>query len=403
MKVTVLLLHILLSMVSAQLPLQCFKNGYIKARELYSINPLIFLTKPMDVSTSKTLGAKCGGEWSKFGVCCDPWGLPSHVTNNERLLNDSVKQMNSVVDLSQQIVGDLYLNLKKLSLAAPHPWYPQWTLGIDYAKAFLNNITNLVMLEEFKDFPSAQEKTELKTGNDACWAYMSKLRSASVCQTCSGRSQQFFKDDRGMVTAAVCYESLKLCLRPLQITVKFIRLVKWIMDVNDALKAIGLDCNIWAVGNQKVINSVYDKFVNTAMMATIEKMTLTNLESNPNSLNICNQYFSLAKVPYVQKFQVEAIYHSLKICNSYWVASEPILVSTDKIQKELPALEQLLTQKYTEWKASQTPRMLQTLAASPEFFESDVQFLSSSSSDGTIVTSEQNSLDQPLNLTMLYP
>lgn len=409
MKVNVLVVHLLLTAVLAQVPPTCYKNAYIIYREQYKNSPLEFYSKPNDLMHNSDQWSKCGGEWKKYGVCCNPWQLESHVNTNQQDLNSAIRQVNYIIQSSKYLVGDMYQKLKQLSLAAPNSNQPQWNKGIKFAQSFINNITNLAFMEEHKVFPSVQDVKDLKDGNSACWNYMSKLRASSICQTCSGRSKQFFKGDRGLVTEGICYQSLKLCLRPLQIIVQFFRMVKWVMNHYSALKGIGIDCDIFALGAANVLESIYQQLVKNPIIQTVDQMTLTNLESNPKSIPVCNEYFSLAKVPYVQKFLSNSINQPLQTCKMYCQAETPITESAVKIQSELPALEQKLSQKYLDWKNSQTAsRSLQLSngAAGLEIFGSDVNFVGPTDSIDSTSSAGASSGSlplTPLNLSMIFP
>lgn len=202
-------------------------------------------------------------------------------------------------------------------------------------------------------------------------------------------------------------------MRPLQITVKFIRLVKWLLDNYKTFRDIGIDYDATSFGKPEIISNTYNQLVQTSMMATIESMALTDFENNPYSIQICNEYFSLAKIPYVHNFLREVIHNPLKSSMLYWSVTEPIKLSKAKIEKELPALEQILAQKYSDWQ-KKTSRTLRQLNAAPELgssdnaiFNSDVHFMTPKDTNDTVLVEAKwdpsGKEHKPMNLSMIFP
>lgn len=50
-----------------------------------------------------------------------------------------------------------------------------------------------------------------KVQSDQCWDKMAKVRSASVCTTCSGTSQIFFNKNRPKIDPAICSDVMSVC------------------------------------------------------------------------------------------------------------------------------------------------------------------------------------------------
>ena len=289
--------------VRSQLPASCFKNPYIKEREKYPESALQFYDKPLDLQWNSEVRDKCGGEWKKYGICCNPWDLPSHVINNENAIKRATDGMIKFFTESENIAGSLFNLLKQLALSNSHPSHLDWGKNIEFAKRVLENGQNLANFDEFADFPSSQEKEIFKTETTACWAQLNKFRSSSLCQTCSGRSQEFFIDDRGLLTDDLCTQSLKLCLRPLQLTFKLIRFVKWIFEMNEEMLSHAIQLNVHSFADKLKFELAYNEIMkDSKLRQTVEQMTLAKIQKGSASREICNEYFSLAKVPYVQKF-----------------------------------------------------------------------------------------------------
>ena len=403
-KLPVILLLVL--WVNCQLPSTCYKNAYVKEREKYTESPLIFYDKPMNLQWNAEVRDKCAGEWKTYGVCCNPWDLPYHVINNERQINTAVSKLIAYFLQPDGYVRSFYALLKKLALASPHPWHPEWGRAIDVAKNFLEKGENVAMLEEFKDFPNSQEKEIFKTETTACWDQMKKFRSASLCQTCSGRSKEFFIDDRGLLTDDICSLSLTLCLRPLQLTFKFVRMVKWLLDIEDTFIQIGLRLRIGSVSNKNAIHTAFnDMSQNSELLEIIEQMSVDGVTSSPDTLKVCNEYFSLAKLPYVQKMQY-LFYNSFESIQMDWAVSAPIQDSQSKINTEMPEFETILTSRLAAWRKSQPSSSRRLLQFSDsDFFTSDVTFLAPTDNMFTSVFGDEQSswYRKPMNMSMCFP
>lgn len=68
-----------------------------------------------------------------------------------------------------------------------------------WAKDFLQNIENLKKFDEFKNIGNEENADAYKVNAETCWSNMIKYRKASICFTCSARSEVFFKNSKGLV------------------------------------------------------------------------------------------------------------------------------------------------------------------------------------------------------------
>jgi hypothetical protein len=61
--------------------------------------------------------------------------------------------------------------------------------------------------------------------NAQCWKFIAKVRSSSLCETCSGNSKQYFEDRLALISPHMCEEVLAHCATSFDMTVDFVRVV----------------------------------------------------------------------------------------------------------------------------------------------------------------------------------
>ena len=158
-------------------------------------NPSIKILKEAHVmihSQPVFTSSSCGDEWRLYGSCCD----------FETLKTAVLTDVQSIKEDTNKLVGTISAVIKVFGKLKKGP--------LDEKK---NRAKLLQAALKGKGFQILEQMSIQKISREAniCWGEMAKTRSASVCTTCSGRSQVFFNNQKALVTQEVCSRVVDKC------------------------------------------------------------------------------------------------------------------------------------------------------------------------------------------------
>jgi hypothetical protein len=170
----------------------------------------IFLKKLVEAGKIKlrlapTKMNDCGTEWSTYGSCCTLSSARKYALKDKNLLRNSTKIVNTSLALQRYLMTSLMPDL-------------EFWLASDESLA-----------KTQKSLPKLKEDLEQLGKVDPmvhrqCWIdEMSKLRSASLCSTCSARGRMFFHGGRALVSLNSCTRMLENCYDSINEIVKSMR------------------------------------------------------------------------------------------------------------------------------------------------------------------------------------
>ena len=407
MKVYLLFALVFLSAVNTQAPRSCFKNPYMKIREAYPNNKLIYLQTPFNTSTQPSLQGRCGKEWDTFGTCCDPWDLPSHVSYNEEFIFSSSMAIVKFYSTLAGVTNNLMTSLKKLALSSPVQWQPGINANIKFAQDFLNSGENLNYFDRYSNVATETAVNTFNTEMNKCWTDMKKLRVASICSTCSGRSEVYFKKDKGLLTDDVCKRSLNNCAKALQMTFEMIDMLVWLLKIHPELlsRAIQLKMESWF--DKPKLLAAYNDITSGQFIKRLDDLIANRFADSALAVQFCEKFFDLAKLPFIYDLRYALFDNeSDKSVNLWWASSEPIRLSDVKITSEMPAFEKKLASFLNNWKLSNPSPSSRTLQSeqSFQFFTSDVEFFPATDSIFTsYFAGPSDEAALPMNMSMCFP
>lgn len=408
MKVYSLLFFALWTLLTGHTAQQCFLNPYLKERASYPVTPLFFLQTKINTSEwgYENIRGKCGKEWDVYGLCCHPWEIESHLNVDQgRLLNTSQKFIQFYSKLNSSL-STVFVALKKLALASPHQWFPDWATNINFAKSFLSKGENLYNFESYSTYGNDVLTSVYKTEMQKCWSDMVALRRASICSTCSGRSSVFFKDGKGMVADSFCQRSIKSCLKSLTMTFDMIKMLKWLSDINAQLAPHSIRMGVEGWFNTDKVKLAYNEIISDQYHSSIESLATT--QDRNLAIHVCDKYFNLAKMPFITKLSYDLYPENVNTqVRLDWSAQEPINQAITKITNEMSAYETSLAKILADYKATTGLRMLQLdTSNSLQIFSSDALFLTASNSVSIVnecVSVTSNIGTNLMNLTLAFP
>ena len=173
------------------------------------------LTKPSFTNAS------CGAEWSRFGTCCDIESLKLVVNRDLIAISETQAKVFNYLNSIEQGV----LSTKELMDA------------INRNSNFQRKAkqSTLDAMEAFQDIIEV-EMAWFKESHEKCWKEMGSLRSASVCPTCSGRSQIYFKRIGSLIPQDTCTDLMTSCFPSLLLLGRTAEISKKFLSVAALLK-----------------------------------------------------------------------------------------------------------------------------------------------------------------------
>ena len=173
------------------------KNPFLRHWNQEEHDGIAVFKKPLKLSSH------CLGEWNVHGTCCKPSEIVAFVKKDALAIDEAVKEVSRILKQQSQLFVSVY-NLAREIRAK--------NLTLDtIAKPFLEKLANLneYNMNFFHDI--LRPGSNFTSDMDRCWSHMKKIRSASVCSICSGRSESFFEGKRGIILPDTCSDTLEKC------------------------------------------------------------------------------------------------------------------------------------------------------------------------------------------------
>ena len=123
---------------------------------------------------------QCRNEWNTYGNCCDVSELNEFIKLENKLIDSNVETLRSTVFKLSVLVQK---HINKLG-------------GKDMSEYSINH---------------ANAFTNFDASSNRCWSYMKHIRGNSLCTTCSGRSEEFFKGDKILISSETCRKAVTSC------------------------------------------------------------------------------------------------------------------------------------------------------------------------------------------------
>ena len=249
-------------------------------REMVRLNKIAVVDEPVTVTSY------CRSEWAEHGSCCQP---------------------QSAVHFAQ--VDSMHLTLITQAIAG----------AMSAQRKFLNKIRSDLKRWVEKSPLKAPEKTQIKQRfysaidsigevkqavHSKCWVTeFGRLRSASLCSTCSGRSNIFFKDGKALVTRDTCTKMVKNCFPSINQIVNFIMAAEEFFTLLNYLgEKMKLDLGLMSKSShlKKIFDALKKKQVTSSLKDYIKDQKKSDSQKSANAL--CLEFMALNKDPFI--FQI---------------------------------------------------------------------------------------------------
>ena len=244
----------------------------------------------------------CKGEWDVYGSCCNPGQLLTHfrldkhrikkaasqVARNFKQLKDAIKKIRDL--LLQESVMPNERNDPAIELFHARAKQLIGSPAFDRYFGFLANMT----VAEFAQFNSKHKH---------CWEEMIRVRASSLCTICSGRSHEFFQNQKGLVSKESCSEILSSCSLPLLDLLKLVKGIHAIHPLFQHLKEYGIKTGIRRKLDTKQCK-VYSKVINSSHINSLVESFLINGDRNEETDSIlCSTFLHLSSKTFIEFIQ----------------------------------------------------------------------------------------------------
>ena len=361
-----------------------FLVGCIASQSLHPVgiscpnnNPFITTLNGVNLYQTPTFhDVTCQFELQTYGSCCDPWQLKYYAINRADDLKRDLVRVNSEYVKFEGIIPQLYQTFKRIALAPRHPTREDWNRKIDLARELFNS---QVVHDYFQEVLTGEQlgTQDFESQSNACWDMQSKARNMTLCFTCSGRSNHFFRDRKALIGQGTCDAFVQKCSGPLSSLVKFVKSLEILPWLTNKMKEFDLYLN----ADSKLVLSEIDKYFTAFESENIEQLIQTaRTYSNPETKSqMCSKFLRLKETPIV--IQMRTIFSSdSNWLIQLWDIKNHLDQSATQIDANIRAYDaqfsNSLTQSTTNWKISRR-RLLRMLQFS-DILTSDSSILSSS-------------------------
>lgn len=291
-----LVLKHLISSVFALFLLSASINTETLSQQCETMNPFIqSLANDGSVSIfdtpQPTSSDICTSELEPHGTCCDTDSLYNYHLSDTKKLATVAKAF-----------ANVYLRLRTiLSLNGPKFKIFSQLINQELDPLIVKLTTGV-----------SHDKDRLANNIYKCWYLkLKETRSSSLCYTCSGRSSDFFKGDKAVITASSCADVLSTCAPSLEMILELVEgAPRMWKTLQDYLRYYAAQYGVSVHTNTNIVqtvNDLFEKFNAEEMNLLLEKYKNTlnetdSEEKNSNDAELCSRFLDLNDSPFLVKF-----------------------------------------------------------------------------------------------------
>jgi hypothetical protein len=233
----------------------------------------------------------CTSELEPHGTCCDTDSLYNYHLSDTKKLATVAKAF-----------AHVYLRLRTMLS-------PNGPIFESYSKR-INQKLDPLIVKITSDV--THDKDRLANNIYKCWYLkLKETRSSSLCYTCSGRSSDFFKDDKAVITSSSCADVLSACAPSLEMILELVEgAPRMWKSLQDYLRYQAAQYKVSVHTNSKIVqtvNDLFEKFNAQEMNLLLEKYKNTlnetdSEEKNANDAELCSRFLDLNDSPFLVKF-----------------------------------------------------------------------------------------------------
>ena len=187
----------------------------------------------------------CKTEWDTYGSCCraDELKIYAH-----RDIEDIKRSVDNVQSQALEMKKALKKIQDMLEIIAHLPTSTNIPFNF---RAIIIRAQSLYNSENIKSFfsllkgfmESKKEEDKFKEDNKRCWDWMASKRSSALCDFCSGRSDEFFYQDKTIVSKQLCMNFAAHCLDSLETLSEITAIAGMYVDISSLLIPLHITLN----------------------------------------------------------------------------------------------------------------------------------------------------------------
>jgi len=244
---------------------------------------------------------KCGFEWEEHGTCCRYQSLVDYAKKDR---NNTVNAAFRINDALHKVRFE-FMRFKKLME--------------DFAKNkdFMAN-SQLASMQSFVKFLSSNqsEKISLWLVNlgglelkyetlVSCIETVNRIRTGSLCSVCSGRSSEWFLDDKALISEDNCHLMLDTCKERVELLAVYWLHVEELFERLNQAELHSIHVSVEDTRIAQLLGSL-DHLASEITAAKIGNLT-RNYYQNPTdtkaTADLCESIVTIIKKPFIENFE----------------------------------------------------------------------------------------------------
>src|SRR3990167_3307944 len=299
-------------------------------------NPFIVIMKKDGVQlydTPKQVSHICKAEFETYGTCCDESVLVQYA--NQDYDRTVVTHNKLIVEFKKLISANrkLVLAIRQISKIQVKRGNRKVLKLIEKAKA-LKHSQPFKMLQTLFGNTTKADIAEFSEKNLKCWTRLTKERSASICATCSGRSNHFFHKNKILISQHKCIELADACAAPMKVITQLVVGVSHLQKISKSIAEAGIQ--ISSGGRTLLVNHI-KRIVATAAKIII-KIATTPLGGSHDAQTWANFLQPDSNGADAQE-SISDFDRKIRLCGKFVKMREPIMLQD--MQKILNQMNQL--------------------------------------------------------------
>lgn len=240
-------------------------------------------SKKMTLNAQPNNSTRCGEEWGIHGTCCEEKSALLYTFKDQNLLRQSTNLVKTALETQKQLITQIVGSLES------------WVSQDSQLKKQKREV--FILKKRLKEIGGIGPNDHHR-----CWVEeMGRLRSASLCSTCSGRSESFFSEAKALISSQTCKEMLDKCYPSIKEIANIIVVVNSIYEILQHLHEKQIQGIKFATTPTSVqtLFAALDKEQVSKKLNSYSKNPEESVERQNAAVSLCEDFISLQKTPFV--------------------------------------------------------------------------------------------------------
>ena len=195
--------------------------------------------------------ASCGDEWKRYGTCCNQYSLTRYAKRDTKGIHKSIRQVQAMIENLHSTINSM------------------------------RNINPSLIESLLSKYPMSILSGEVSY--EACWELIAKVRRSSLCNTCSGISEVYFKNNKINLGIDTCSNIIETCKTHFISTLEMLdHSYKIIKEIETALQILPNSVDL-ALPLDKFLKEAQPVVESIKLHQVVELLDQLNAEEAPGS------------------------------------------------------------------------------------------------------------------------